>query len=376
MSAALSQRAVTAVGGHAPSAAGSSAGAALVPLRPNSLSRNPISSPRCRAPLREGAPVAVRLPKRIERPHCKPATRACPVARTGLGADSGCVFASASTLPCFPPLLKASRCCRVRLGSPHCFGRSCRNTRSHKRSVRIHSVGNRSFSQAIKGLIPHLDHSAFRKIPALLRRAPDGSPALKTHCGISWLEHIAHDASCRIDARREDRLQKSLGIRKFHQRHAISLVHLPHCPQSLVRPEREVHSGNLPEDPFVKPLIDRKSPADSGDGRVHGPCGGVYWRAVLLPQASLHRLIVPFRLPLLGDRIHGAALRRSLVPRLPLECPYVFTTFVRVAVEFLLRVQSRIDKAVPQGFAVPRFVIYPLRVCLLRADAVAGGSNG
>src|SRR5439155_12207320 len=121
MSAALSQRAVTAVCGHSTSAAGSSAGAALLPLRPNSLSRNPISSPRCRAPLREGAPVAVRLPKRIQRPHCKPATGACPVARTGLGAASGCVFASASTLPCLSPLLKASRCCRVPFGSPHCF---------------------------------------------------------------------------------------------------------------------------------------------------------------------------------------------------------------------------------------------------------------
>src|SRR2546426_7828102 len=120
----------------------------------------------------------------------------------------------------------------------------------------------------------------------------------------------------------------------------------------------------------------RKSPADAGVRGVHGASGSISRRAVLLPQAPLHVLIVLLSLPLLGDRIDGASLRRSLVTGLSLKCPYVFTTFVRVAVHFLLRVQSRIDKAIPQGFTVPRFVIYPLRVCLLGAEAVAGGSNG
>ena len=44
-----------------------------------------------------------------------------------------------------------------------------------KRSVRIHSVGNRSFSQIMEWLIPHLDHRAFRQVPALPRCAPEGS---------------------------------------------------------------------------------------------------------------------------------------------------------------------------------------------------------
>ena len=98
-----------------------------------------------------------------------------------------------------------------------------------KRSVRIHSVGNRSFSQIMEWLIPHLDHCAFRQVPALPRCAPQGRPALKPHCGIRWLEHIAHDRSCRIDPRREGTSESSLVETRPRQPRARARMPNPSC---------------------------------------------------------------------------------------------------------------------------------------------------